>query len=397
MQRSSFFNAVISKEGVPDRSYLAEDFARYFATFIGNGVFPNPSSQLQVVATDNNMNIRLKKGFAWINGYMYENTDDYILTLDPADGVLDRIDRVVLRLDFLKRTIEAVVKKGDWSSSAKAKDLQRDNDAYEIALADIRISKGAISISQQDITDLRLNKSLCGIVHGTVEQVDTTAIFNQFQSWYSTTKDNYNKDINNWTKEKKEAFEEWYKKQADLFKNWFDTNTGTWENDFKTWFNNLKKTLDDNVVTKFQKEIDENKKKLNELTTNDTQARQEILNLKMQLDKEKIIKEIDAESGIGFYDLFENNDNIDINNSTAIIKKNIIFENEKQKLKFKEVKFPLNFKNLDLSLYNKENNISIKNITSDTVEFLTKPYSIEQTNKIIINNKIYNIKKIEVI
>ncbi|WP_189910962.1 hypothetical protein [Clostridium cochlearium] len=254
MERSSFFNAIIDQNGTPDRSYLAEDFARYFATFIGNGVFPNPSDQLQVVATDNNMNIRLKKGFAWINGYMYENTDDYILTLDNADGVLDRIDRVVLRLDFLKRVIKVVVKKGDWNSNAVPKDLQRDSDAYEIALADIKVSKGAISITQQDITDLRLNKSLCGIVHGVVDQVDTTAIFNQFESWYSTTKDNYNKDIKNWTKEKKQAFEEWYTTNTEAFEkqfnNWYGNNTTQWTNDFTNWFNTIKGQLDGDIAGK---------------------------------------------------------------------------------------------------------------------------------------------------
>ncbi|WP_053070068.1 hypothetical protein [Clostridium sp. K25] len=286
MQRSSFFNAVISKEGVPDRSYLAEDFARYFSTFIGNGVFPNPSSQLQVVATDDNMNIRLKKGFAWINGYMYENTDDYILMLDVADGVLDRIDRVVLRLDFLKRTIEAIVKKGDWSSTAKAKDLQRDSDAYEIALADIKVSKGAISISQQDITDLRFNKELCGLVHATVEQIDSTVIFNQFQDWYSQKQEIYDKDITNWTKEKKEAFEEWYSKNTQEFLNqfqsWYTQNTKVWEEQWGTWFKNtsawkqnfnnwfdtIKKALDGDTAGNLLNKINSNTDKINSIEKN---------------------------------------------------------------------------------------------------------------------------------
>ena len=35
-----------------DRTYKAEDWAEYFASFIGNGVFPVPSTGLQVVAND---------------------------------------------------------------------------------------------------------------------------------------------------------------------------------------------------------------------------------------------------------------------------------------------------------------------------------------------------------
>ena len=47
MEKSSFFNSVSH-----DRTYKAEDWAEYFASFIGNGVFPVPSTGLQVVAND---------------------------------------------------------------------------------------------------------------------------------------------------------------------------------------------------------------------------------------------------------------------------------------------------------------------------------------------------------
>lgn len=259
MEKSSFFNAVLDTNGTPDRSYLAEDFAQFFSTFIGNGVFPNPSTQCQVVAIDNNMTIRIKSGFAWINGYMYQNTDDYILTLDVADGVLNRIDRVVLRLDFLERKIKAAVKKGDYASSAVPKTLQRDADAYEIALADVYVNKGIISITQANITDLRLNKDICGIVHGTVDQVDTTAIFNQFQSWYSQKQDEYNTYIEQWTQKKKQDFDNWYTTNTmafmEQFSRWYETNTTTWNNDFETWFSTIKGQLDGDIAAKLSADV----------------------------------------------------------------------------------------------------------------------------------------------
>ncbi|MGO0931908.1 hypothetical protein ACTPED_19825, partial [Clostridioides difficile] len=88
MEKSFVFNSVNG-----DRRYKAEDFREYFASFIGNGVFPNPSSNLQVVDNNNNnMTITVKKGKGWINGAIYINTDDLVINIDPADGILNRID-----------------------------------------------------------------------------------------------------------------------------------------------------------------------------------------------------------------------------------------------------------------------------------------------------------------
>ena len=196
MERSGFFNAIIDQNGTPDRSYLAENFARYFGTFIGNGVFPNPSTQCQVIANDD-MTVTIKAGRAWINGYMYENTDDHIVALDVADGLLNRIDRVVLKLDFLNREIKSYVKKGTFASSPIAPALQRDADAYELGIADIYIAAGATSIVQANITDQRQNQDLCGIVDSLIT-ADTKTLFNQFtdgfNSWFAGIKNTLGSD-----------------------------------------------------------------------------------------------------------------------------------------------------------------------------------------------------------
>ena len=71
--------------------------------------------------------------------------------------------------------------------------MQRDADAYELGIADIYISNGVISITQANITDLRLNNELCGIVHGTVNQIDATNLFAQydaeFRDWFAGLED----------------------------------------------------------------------------------------------------------------------------------------------------------------------------------------------------------------
>lgn len=174
-----------SKNG--DRRYKADFWARFLGSFIGNGVYPNPSTNLQVIA-NGDMTVTVKAGKAWVNGVFYENTADKVITLDVADGVLKRIDRIVVSDITLERDTYSKVKKGSFASTPAAPALQRDADAYDLGLADIYIVNGAVSISQANITDLRLNSAYCGIVHGLVDQVDTTTLFNQYQAWLSEMK-----------------------------------------------------------------------------------------------------------------------------------------------------------------------------------------------------------------
>ena len=179
-QKSSFFNAQL-QSGVYDRTYLAEDFAAYFSIFIGNGVFPDPSTGLQLTA-GTGMQVSLGSGKAWINGYYYVNTSACLFTLDTADGVLNRIDSVVIRWDKTARSITATVKKGAYAVTPAAPSLIRTEDVYELEVAEVSISAGSTSISQSDITDTRQNTSLCGIVAGVVDQIDTTGLFAQYNS-----------------------------------------------------------------------------------------------------------------------------------------------------------------------------------------------------------------------
>ncbi len=191
MEKSSFFNSING-----DRKYKAEDFAAYFGSFISNGIFPNPTDNLRVISNEN-MTVTLKPGKAWINGYFYVNDNDLILPIDVADGVLDRIDRVVIRLDYVNREIRAVVKKGTFASSPIAPTLQRDMDIYELAIADIKINKGAVSILQADIIDTRLDLNLCGVTNSLIT-VDVGIITEQFSedftAWFERIKGQLGED-----------------------------------------------------------------------------------------------------------------------------------------------------------------------------------------------------------
>ena len=204
MQKSSFFNSISG-----DRKYKAEDWAQYFASLIGNGVFPQPSTGLQVVAGES-MDVTVHAGNAWINGYFYANTADLTLSLSVADGVLSRIDRIVVRWDLSARSITAAVKAGDPESSPTPPALDRDADVYEICLADVLIPAGATGVSQANITDQRLNTAVCGVVAALVDQIDTTAFNSQLQAWFGEFTAQSESDFDAWQDQEKADFEAWY-------------------------------------------------------------------------------------------------------------------------------------------------------------------------------------------
>lgn len=181
MEKSSFFNSVSG-----DRKYQASSFAEYFNSLVTNGVFPNPSTNLQVISNGNST-VTIKIGKAWINGYMYFNDTALILPINVADGTLNRIDRVVIRFNTVGRLISSVIKVGSLATTPVAPILQRDMDIFELGIADIYVTKGSTSIVQANITDTRMSTILCGWVNSLI-QVDTTAIFNQYQDWFTTTK-----------------------------------------------------------------------------------------------------------------------------------------------------------------------------------------------------------------
>ena len=199
-----------------DRVYKAEDWAWYFSTFIGNGVFPQPANGLMVVA-DGDMDIAVKPGFGFINGYAFRNQTDYVITLDNADGVINRIDRIVLRWNLTNRDMALAVKKGTYSQNPVAPSLTRTADIYELALADVAIDHGLTTISQSNITDQRLNTDLCGIVEGVVSQIDWSTLTAQLTAYM----EDFTEETSEWYASEQSAFEEWVATLQDIL----DTET----------------------------------------------------------------------------------------------------------------------------------------------------------------------------
>jgi hypothetical protein len=165
MEKSGFFNSTSG-----DRMYDAADFAGYFAKLVSNGIFYSNSDNLRVTP-GGGLSVNVLAGSAWINGYVYENTETLNLTLAAADGVSPRIDRAVIRWDAVARQISAAVLTGTAAASPSAPDITRNDNLYDLVLADVQIPAGAVYIATQHLTDKRLDTALCGTVNSLITAV----------------------------------------------------------------------------------------------------------------------------------------------------------------------------------------------------------------------------------
>lgn len=295
-QECGFFNAQLVGEEY-DRVYLAEQFAAYFASFIGNGVFGSSMQQLEVTA-NNDMTTNVLSGQAWINGWWYRNTDVYTLSHSVADGILSRIDIVVLRWDHSARDMYLTVIEGTPSANPIKPPIVRNADFYDLQLCEVSIPAGSIRITQAQITDTRLDNSVCGLVTGVVDQIDTTSLFSQFMTAYQEWKDNQQADYEDWTDARKAAYNQFvadtegdytdfvnqskqnyddfveeseqdYTDYAtgkqEEFNTWYTTYLTAFQTAIEAWFENIKGQISEDAAVRIQLELDEHEDVLNDI------------------------------------------------------------------------------------------------------------------------------------
>ncbi len=264
-----------------DREYNANDFARYFSAFITSGIIAdggNIAENLQLVANDD-MTTTLKAGNLIIDGYRYELMKDMVFQHRAADGVLDRIDRISITLDTAEQEIHAILREGEYSYKPVAPQCRRTSEYMDYVVADVRIVKGAIKVTQANITDTRLSTELCGIAFP-FWKLDTAPFFAQLNSFYNefviksdrsydefldwaeekkeeitAWKDKEAAETDAWQKEKTEEFDTWVQNFVNQWESWLLGETKGWQEEIIDWFDNLKEHLEENAAVQLQLQI----------------------------------------------------------------------------------------------------------------------------------------------
>ena len=181
--------------------YTAADLFRLIGLLVGNGVYMN---ELAPTATNENMSITHGVGHAWINGVAYWNTTPFVLDIATADGSLNRYDSLMLRLDLSVNETYAVIVQGAYATTPTPPACTRNAETFDLKLCDIYVPAGCTKITQDQITDTRLNSSVCGVPVFPVEHLDTTSFYRQIAT-----------DLANFQKRNEADFTAWVEDQKD--------------------------------------------------------------------------------------------------------------------------------------------------------------------------------------
>lgn len=147
------------------------------------------------VTLDSGMTVKVSDGVGWLSnsegdGSVFWNDTknttgvELKLTATIANAVNPRIDRVVVTWDTVdyaaKPRIELL--QGTPAASPEAPTLTNNTLKRQISLAQIYVAAAASKLTSANITDERLDKSVCGIVTDWVT-VDTTTMNQQFKEY----------------------------------------------------------------------------------------------------------------------------------------------------------------------------------------------------------------------
>lgn len=139
--------------------------------------------------------LSLSKGLAWFTtddfwGKVYGNTGPISFNLPTADGVLDRICRLVIRWNKTTNTAAAMLISGELSSTPEAPARNMTDELYDLVLADYLVLHGETQASAARLTDQRLNESLCGLMRDGVTRIPTQTLEAQVTALLSQMQEN---------------------------------------------------------------------------------------------------------------------------------------------------------------------------------------------------------------
>lgn len=176
--------------------YTGFEIGNVYKRIISNGVFANnngtPSDDLQVLH-EGGLSVKLNPGEGIFLNQWYINDEAITFTLD-SETTLNRIDLIVIEANKTASVLSTKAKliKGTPAAVPVAPTLVDSELVKQYPVASIKVTAGVAAITQSSITDLRGQEPTLWIT-SVIQQVDTTALFKQFETgffeWFDNVKE----------------------------------------------------------------------------------------------------------------------------------------------------------------------------------------------------------------
>ena len=164
-----FFDSteLVETPGGYPRGNKAKDaafFARYFASFVGSGVFFTPAACFSVTP-GSGMNLSVQPGTAFLKGYLCY--DDSPATLSLSADTADHVYWILLRLNLTDGAITLTSVSDPTAGTLPS----RSDTLFDLVLAKVSVPAGSVSVTAAMITDCRGDPALCGYVRSLVDAI----------------------------------------------------------------------------------------------------------------------------------------------------------------------------------------------------------------------------------
>lgn len=133
-----------------------EQWSKMAQNWRETGVIKGALNELQVYADSTGMQVKVKSGRAFIEGHFYESDSEEVLAIGAANSTNPRIDRVIVRLDWITGTIQLAVLQGVAAVSPSVPALTQNSSRWEISLAQVRVNANTATIAPGNVTDERV-------------------------------------------------------------------------------------------------------------------------------------------------------------------------------------------------------------------------------------------------
>ncbi len=117
--------------------YTASEFNEILQAITSNGIMKDKDNEM--VVSVNGLSVEVGTGTAFVNGRIGVIKSAKSLSLDAS--TTNRMDRIILKLDVLNRTLTLEVLKG---TSATAPELTQNANVYEISLAKVLVPANSV-------------------------------------------------------------------------------------------------------------------------------------------------------------------------------------------------------------------------------------------------------------